>query len=544
VRIFEVLYRSDERAKRIRARRQLNLHSAPFNHDLKKLVTALTRDSRAKHSRNLNWKRPFLSKTRYMAGLQCSKKLWQTVYDPEPVEEPLPGTVKGMGIEVGIKARLLWPGGVLIDTPHDDYAEAIRRTNALIADSTVPAIFEAALVHDGLLIRVDALERLPDRRWRLNEVKSSTRIKDEHLEELALQTYVIAGNGLELADVHLVFISDKYVRDEEIDCNTLFCREDVSEDIIDLLSEVPERIASMHGVLCSTEAPDIRPSRHCFQPHDCEFWERCTSHKPKDWVFHIPRISTADFDELESFGVISMPNVPKNFPLKQKQRRVVDVAKSGKAYRSPELAKLLPLLAPPASYLDFETFSPAIPIYRNTGPYERIPFQWSWHYDVGSGSLIHAEFLANGDTDPRREFSETLLQVSERFPGAIMAWSRFEEKVIRDMAELFPDLAERLTALLYRIVDLLRIVQDHVAHPDFQGSYSMKAVAPAIAPEVSYGDLDIADGGEASAAFYRIVADPTLSPEARNELRRSLLVYCQRDTLALAGVHQWLIQKR
>jgi len=180
----------------------------------------------------------------------------------------------------------------------------------------------------------------------------------------------------------------------------------------------------------------------------------------------------------------------------------------------------------------------------NTGPYERIPFQWSWHYDVGSGSLIHAEFLANGDTDPRREFSETLLQVSERFPGAIMAWSRFEEKVIRDMAELFPDLAERLTALLYRIVDLLRIVQDHVAHPDFQGSYSMKAVAPAIAPEVSYGDLDIADGGEASAAFYRIVADPTLSPEARNELRRSLLVYCQRDTLALAGVHQWLIQKR
>ena len=92
-----------------------------------------------------------------------------------------------------------------------------------------------------------------------------------------------------------------------------------------------------------------------------------------------------------------------------------------------------------------------------------------------------------------------------------MAWSRFEEKVIRDMAELFPDLAERLTALLYRIVDLLPIVRDNVAHPDFRGSYSMKAVAPALAPEVTYGDLDIADGGEASAAFYRIVADPTLS---------------------------------
>jgi hypothetical protein len=106
-----------------------------------------------------------------------------------------------MGIEVGIKARLLWAGGVLVDTKHDDYAEAIRRTKALIADPTVPAIFEAALVHDNVLIRVDALERLPDRRWRLNEVKSSTRIKDEHLEDVALQgssgtkTSQVAGNA-------------------------------------------------------------------------------------------------------------------------------------------------------------------------------------------------------------------------------------------------------------------------------------------------------------------------------------------------------------
>jgi hypothetical protein len=89
-----------------------------------------------------------------MCGRQCSKKLWKTVYEPELVEEPLPGSVKGMGIEVGIKARLLWPGGVLVDTKWNDYAEAIRRTKALIADPTVPAIFEAALAHHGVLVRV------------------------------------------------------------------------------------------------------------------------------------------------------------------------------------------------------------------------------------------------------------------------------------------------------------------------------------------------------------------------------------------------------
>ena len=124
-----------------------------------------------------------------------------------------------------------------------------------------------------------------------------------------------------------------------------------------------------------------------------------------------------------------------------------------------------------------------------------------------------------------------------------MAWSRFEEKVIRDMAELFPDLAERLIAVLYRIIDLLRVVNDHVAHPQFYGSYSMKAVAPAVAREVTYGDLDIAEGGAASAAFYRIVTDAMLSTDARDGLRQSLLKYCDRDTLALARVHQWLIDE-
>jgi hypothetical protein len=96
--------------------------------------------------------------------VNARKRLWQTVYDPESEEEPLPGTVMGMGTEVGIKARLLWPGGVLVDTKHQ--TEAIRRTQALLADPTVPVILEAAFANDGVFVRVDALERLPDGRRR------------------------------------------------------------------------------------------------------------------------------------------------------------------------------------------------------------------------------------------------------------------------------------------------------------------------------------------------------------------------------------------
>jgi len=403
VRLTEILYRHNTSAKRQRARHGVGSFSVK---NLTRFAQDSTKESRAKHFHYLDWSRAYLSKSRYMCGLQCPKRLWQAVYDPEPPEEPLPGTAKGMGIEVGIKARLLWPGGVLVDDPgHHRYDDAVRCTKTLIADSTVPAILEATLVYDGVLVRVDGLERLPDGRWRVNEVKSSTRIKDEHLEDLALQVYVLAGNGLELADAYLIFTNDKYERGEEVDWNALFHRQDVTEDVISLLPRMPERIAEMHKVLCSTEAPDIRPSRHCFQPYECEFWHRCTADKPKDWVFHLPRISPSEFEKLESLGVVSMRDVPADFPLKLKQRRVVDAAKSGSVYRSPELLKMVPLLAPPVSYLDFETLSPAIPLYRHTRPYQRIPFQWSWDYDNGSGILVHRDFLANGDTDPRRGFA-------------------------------------------------------------------------------------------------------------------------------------------
>ena len=132
MRISEILYCNKETTKGNPADPQLDFCPTLLSDALTNLANALKKDGQVNHFRNLNWKRNFLSKTRYMWGRQCSKRLWQTVYDPEPAEEPLPGTVKGMGIEVGIKARLLWPGGVLIDTPHDDYAEAIRRTNAAV----------------------------------------------------------------------------------------------------------------------------------------------------------------------------------------------------------------------------------------------------------------------------------------------------------------------------------------------------------------------------------------------------------------------------
>jgi predicted RecB family nuclease len=437
---------------------------------------------------------------------------------------------------------LLVPGGVLVEEGPDRHAEAVERTRHLIADPAIAAIFEAAFAFARVLIRAEILERLPSGGWRLAEVKSTTRVKPEHLHDLAIQAYVIAGSGLTVEEMQLVHVDTSYVRAENgIDWQAYFEREELTGEVRDLLASVPERVVEMHAILGMPTAPEVRPSGHCFSPFPCEFWDRCTAGKPADWIINLPRLKATRFAELDANGIESMRDIPPDFPLTPGQQRVVDAMLSGQEFISDELPKALAALAPPASYLDFETFSPAIPLYAGTSPYQRIPFQWSMHYDDGAREVRHFEFLADGDVDPRRDFAKTLIQAIGHTTEPIVVYSPFEASVLRDLARLFPDFYGPLFAMIDRMLDLLPIVRTHVTHPEFLGSYSIKAVAPALVPGFSYDDLDgVADGNDASAVFYRLASDPSLSDEGRNRYRQALLEYCGRDTLALMYVHRRL----
>jgi len=482
---------------------------------------------------------PRLSKSRYVVGLQCSRRLWLGWHEPEPRLAPEPGTILAVGTDVGIAARLLVRGGVLVEEGPTQHAEAVERTRELIANSAVPAIFEPAFAFDRVLMRADILERLPSGGWRLAEVKSSTRVKAEHLHDLAIQAYVIAGSGLDVQEMQLVHVDTSYIRNENgIDWQAYFDREDVSADVRALLPAVATRVTEMHAILGMPAAPEVQPSGHCFSPYPCEFWDRCTADKPSDWIIYLPRLRATAFAELVANGIESMRDIPPDFPLTPGQRRVLDAVVSGEAFISDELPEALTALGPPASYLDFETFSPAIPCYGGTSPYQRIPFQWSMHHDDGAGEVRHFEFLADGDADPRRDFAETLIDAISRTTGPIVVYSPFEAMVLSALATFLPDLSGSLCAAIDRMVDLLPIIRSHVAHPEFLGSYSIKAVAPALVPGFNYEDLhDVTDGNDASAVFYRVASDRSLPEGDRGRYRRALLTYCSRDTLALMYVH-------
>ncbi len=483
-----------------------------------------------------------------MAGLQCTRRLWLLANEPAAHEEPEPGSVLDFGRIIGEKARLLFPGGILVEEAAFQHAQAVARTAALIADPDVPAIFEAAFTLQDIRIRVDVLERRPAG-WRLLEVKSSTEVKDHHLDDVALQAFVLAGLSVPVESHFLVHVNKDYIRGAgEVDWPAYFTRADVGDEIAKRLPSLPDRLSLLGSVLLQAAPPHAEPSKkRCRKPVDCGFWDRCTAEKPSDWVGKLPYFKKKQAAALAALGVESIADIPAEFPLPHNQAVVRDVVISGEPYIAQDLQRLLHGFGPPALYLDFEAMSPPIPLYEGTRPYETLPFQWSLHIDDGIGELRHLEFLADGKSDPRWEFAQSLIAAVAGNDDPIIVYSGYEHARLKELAAQYPDLRDGIEAVITRLVDLLKIVRGAVYFPAFDYSNSIKFVAPALAPGFTYDDLDgVAGGGAAAAAFMALAAGDIPDAAEQKRIRDALLAYCKRDTMAMVVVHRALssIQNR
>ncbi len=487
---------------------------------------------------------PYLTKSRYIAGLQCPRRLWLLVNEPPPYEAPTPGSILDVGTEIGVKARLLFPGGLLVVAEPWHHHEAVTETGALMADPLSKAIFEAAFEYDNIRIRVDILKRHNDGTWGLVEVKSSTGLKDHYIDDIALQFHVLLNLGIRISSAELFHVNTGYIRGPKgIDWDQFFTKLDVFAEVLKAVENLPADVAAIRDSLALAELPFAKPGAQCATPYECEFWERCTENKPEDWVRKMPRLSARQAEELEDLGIESIAAIPADFRLTAKQAIIRDTTASGTPYIAPDLHRLLHQFGPPALYLDFEAMMPAIPLYEGTSPYQTLPFQWSLHELNTDGALLHSEYLADGQTDPRREFAETLIAVAGGTDLPIIVYSAYEQTTLKRLASQFSDLAQPLNALIARLADLLPVVRGAIYHPDFQFSNSIKKVAPALSPGFSYDDLDgIADGSTAAAVFVQLAAGCVTAAEEVARLRRAFLAYCHRDTLAMVEVHRALLE--
>jgi predicted RecB family nuclease len=393
-------------------------------------------------------------------------------------------------------------------------------------------------------VRVDVLHRRKDERWRLIEVKSTTDVKDHHLGEVAIQHRVVTRSGVDLAASCLAHVNREYIYGGgAIDAHRFFKIVSLTRQVERLQAELTVQLRSEFRVLAMPEAPNIPAGRHCSNPFTCEFFDHCNPPIPEDHILRLPRIHASTVAKLVALGVQSIHDIPEHYPLTGRLRRACASVQMGEPWYSPEIGEELRKLKYPLYFADFETVNPALPRFVGMRPYDQIPFQWSVHVQRQPGAAPdHFEFLATDRSDPRQAFVSALCDsLGER--GSIVVYSQqFESRRLLDLASWLPEFSGRINKIQRRLWDLLPIVRDHVYHPAFAGSYSLKSVLPALVLEMTYDGMEVADGQAAGLAWESLVSDDCCETE-RQRKRKALLEYCGQDTLGMVRLLELLGSK-
>ena len=489
----------------------------------------------------------YFSKSKYRSFCDCPKKVWLQKYKPETITySDFALSLMNSGNEVGDLAMSYFGDFVEVtafDGERLDLPKMIERTNEELAKNT-PVICEASFSMDGLYCAVDILKQ-ENGGYAIYEVKSSINSNNpRHIDDIAYQKYVLEHCGINVTGTYLVHINKHYVFDGTLDLQSLFVIEDVAELVAEKLPEVEGNLAAAKELLENENEPDIDIGVNCAKAGDCECWAYCARHLPKPSVFDVYRLNAKTKSKLYAQGLVDFASLEGNSSIKNAiQKRQIDYALHDRGIYVDKQALLnfLGTLSYPLYFLDFETFTPAVPIYVGTKPYAQIPFQYSLHYvESEDGEIKHKEFLAQAGENPLRPIAEALCRDIPTDACVVVYSKTMECGRLKDLAGYFPDLSEHLLAIHDNIVDFLVPFRSGWYYKkEMGGSFSVKSVLPALFPNdpsLDYHNLDgIHHGGEAMEAFP---AMEKMTPEEVAETRKNLLKYCELDTLALVKMWQ------
>lgn len=472
-----------------------------------------------------------LSKSKLVAYRQCPKRLWLQTFrrelaqQSEAVENRM-----AQGNLVGAAAQRLYPEGRLIEHVFD-LSAALDETSAALAQPGDLTLFEPALRCADVLVRADVLIRR-DGRCRMIEVKASTRVKDSHVTDAAIQTWVARGAGLDVERVELAHIDNRFVYPGNGHYQGLFAHADMTDAVVPLQEQIPIWVAAAQRDLAGP-MPDIAVGRQCHDPFECEFLAFCAPDITEYPVELLPNSSKLA-RQLRGEGLADLRDVPLDRLSREDHRRIWRATRSGEAEVDASAVAKLAALPWPRYFLDFETVGPAVPLWPGTRPYQKIPMQWSCHRQDADGTLAPLPpYLDTTGADPRRAFAQSLVDAIGD-DGVIMVYNAvFERGVIMQMAEQFDDLAPALRGMASRLFDLLPFAREHYYHPAMMGSWSIKSVLPTVAPDLDYGNLESVQSGDMVEPAYFEMVDARTSAARRHELATALFTYCERDTLGM-----------
>lgn len=482
-----------------------------------------------------------LSKSRFIKGMQCQKLLWLLAHKKDALSPPSKEQVQifSIGNEVGELACELFPNGARIHFD-DGISYNAKRTKELL-DSGTSVIYEATFIYEGIVVMVDILQNTPQGLI-INEVKSSTSVKEVYIYDLSVQHYVITHCGYSIKEANLIHLNTDYKRGESLELTELFSIVPCLESVQEFALKIPTILQEFASTLEGQDEPSIDIGLHCDNPYSCEAkpycWEVQRNIKGEDSIFNLAWLNINKKLELYRQGVLRFSDIKNVDSLNYKQILQIECFQQKSVHiQKDKIKEFLGSLCYPIYHLDFETFQLAVPKFIGTSPYEQIPFQFSLHIQHKDGKLEHKEFLAKSGIDPRVELIQTLLDSIP--PNAfILAYNAsFEKGVIERLAASFPQYEKKLLHIASQIEDLMTpFGSRHYYHYKQNGSHSIKVVLPALVPQMesAYKELSLVHNGEEAMECFGALE--SMPKETQEEYRKALLAYCKLDTLAMVEI--------
>lgn len=489
-----------------------------------------------------------LSKSKYCNFIQCPKRLWLSCYEPQEAEIGMDAVRRlETGTEVGDLARRLFGAFVDVTTVKEDgsldHSAMLKKTQEAM-QSGEENICEAAFSFDGCYCQVDLLHKTCGG-YEIYEVKSGNDFKEINRHDVAFQSYVLEKCGVPVAGAYLVCLNRDYQRkgDLEIAFGKLFKRsEELSAGLVEREC-VEENVARAKALLQDRNEPQ---TTFCTSCAACDFLAHCRRGVPEPSVLDLANCSEKwEYMNRGIFTMQDLLNSGESLNARVKQQIEHACFERAAEIDQGKIREFLSTLWYPLGFLDFETMQSALPPFDGTHTYQQIPFQYSFHL-IGKESeeAKHFEFLAEPEGDPRRALAEQLVRDIPQDACVIAYNMKFEKSVLKELAELFPDLAPSLLKIRENVRDIMipfknRYYYNRAMH----GSYSLKSVTPALFPdekEADYHNLEgVHNGSEAMDIFPRM---KTMSEEERAEARKQLLLYCGRDTWNTVKIWQELVR--
>lgn len=479
----------------------------------------------------------YISKSKYLQGLQCPKLLWYVYNRKQDIPPPDAAQqyIFDEGKRVGILAQQLFPGGVALE--RNRYPEEHSATSLKALERRVP-LFEAGFTAGQGYALADILSPADGGAWDLTEVKSTTSVKPEHLPDIAFQLATYRAAGVNIRRCALMHINNEYVRNGDIKPDELFISEDVTKDVEAQVEDTRQRLGKMLELIAQPKEPQVKIGPQCGAPYECPVKHICWAGVPEQHsVFALYRGTKTAFSLLDQ-GVQDIRKIPTGTKLTENQMIQVESHNAGAPHIDKSAIRdFLDTLEYPLYFLDFETVGPAVPVYDNSRPYQQVPFQYVLLVVEKEGaSAREYAYLAPDTRDPRPEILRLLReQLGAR--GSIVAYNAtFEIARLEESAQAHPEYEGWFNTIKDRFVDLLvPFRQFAYYHPAQEGSNSMKAVLPALTG-TSYEGMEIAEGGAASREFLRVTWGQNVDPTDRARVRESLEKYCALDTRGMVGI--------